>query len=138
MKGNKQLLLVLIIGMAVGVLVTPTVAGAIGSTVGVIDLEKAVTSHPNYDAKMSTFETYKKQQDARLDIYRNKDILTDADKEAIVNLRVEIDNAVADKYEELFNPLEEDVITSVAKVGQESGIEVIIDEEVRQTSFALE
>lgn len=127
MKGHRQLLLGLIIGIAMAILIMPSVAGAIGTSVGTMDLEKAVTSHPSYDSKMATFEDFKKQQDARLDVYRNKQTLSDDDKAAIVNLRLEIDNTVSDKYAELFNPLEKDVIDAVSKVGKESGIEVIID-----------
>ena len=127
MKRYKYLIFALLIGAVAGAMLAPSVAGAIGSAVGVIDLEKAVTSHPSYESKLASFKTYKDEQDARLDAYRNKEVLTEEDKEAIVNLRIEIDNAVAEKYEMLFGPVEDDVVNAVEKVGMESGIEVIID-----------
>jgi Skp family chaperone for outer membrane proteins len=127
MKNYKQLIFGLVIGIIAGVFLGPNIASAIGSGVGVIDLEKAVYAHPNYETKKAAFDAFKQQQDALLDSYRNKATLTNEDKEAIVNLRVQIDKAVSDKYDELFKPLEDEVIQAVNKVGMESGIEVIID-----------
>ncbi len=127
MKGYKLFIIGLLLGAIVGAVVSPCIAAATASNVGVIDLEKAVTSHPGYDAKMDTFDAYKKSENARLDVYRNKSTLTDAEKSTVVNLRVEIDNNIAAKYDELFNPLEDDVLAAVKKVGMESGIEVILD-----------
>jgi len=127
MKNYKQLIFGLVIGIIAGVFLGPNIAAAIGSGVGVIDLEKAVYAHPKYNEKKAAFDSFKQQQDTLLDTYRNKETLTNDDKEAIVNLRVQIDKAVSDKYDELFKPLEDDVIQAVSKVGTESGIEVIID-----------
>jgi outer membrane protein len=128
MKPYRQLIIGLAIGLAVAALFfAPTFAGAAGNVVGVIDLEKAVLAHPAYESKMAAFEDFKDQQDARLDAYRNKDVLTEEDKQAIVDLRLDIDDKVAQKYEELFNSLTDDVINAVEKVGRESGIEVIIE-----------
>ena len=47
-----------------------------------------------------------------------------------MSLRLEIDKNVSQKYDELFNSLTIDVINAVEKVGMESGIEVIIDNQV--------
>jgi outer membrane protein len=130
MKEIKFLVAGLLIGMVAAALIAPNMAHAIGNTVGVIDLEKAVTAHPMYQSKMDAFKAFKKQQEAQLDVYRDKansSTLTPEDKDKVVNLRVQIDKAVQDKYDELFKPLEDDVINAVSKVGKESGIEVIID-----------
>ena len=127
MKNYKQLTFGLIIGIIAGLFLAPNFASALSAGVGVIDLEKAVFAHPNYESKKAAFDAFKDQQDKLLEPYRNKETLTNDDKEAIVNLRVQIDKAVADKYDELFKPLENEVIDAVNKVGAESGIEVIID-----------
>jgi outer membrane protein len=130
MKDNWKFVMGFMVAILITAIVAPGIARAAGSTVGVIDLEKAVTAHPAYDSKMSDFDAYKTQQNARLDVYRNKDVLTDDDKDAIVNLRREIDTNVANKYAELFDPLTDDVIAAVKKVGDESGIEAILDAQV--------
>jgi outer membrane protein len=128
MKGYKHMILTLLIGMVAGVLITPNIAAAIVSKVGVVNVEEAIFSHPDYDSKMSSLKAFQKDQESRLDIYRTKEVLTEEDKEAIVNLRIEIDNAVAEKHNELLGPLEDEVYNAVIKVGTESGIEVILDE----------
>lgn len=130
MKDNWKLAMGFMIGILIAAIFAPGIAGATSSTVGIIDLEKAVTAHPSYESKMSQFETYKEQESAKLDLYRNKEVLTDADKDAIVDLRLEIDTNVATKYAELFDPLTNDVINAVKTVGDESGIEAILDAQV--------
>jgi outer membrane protein len=108
----------------------PGFAGAAGSAVGVIDLARAVTSHPDYESNMAVFNSFETQQYARLDEYRDKESLSDADKAAVLEIRLDIEEQLANKLDELTAPLEQDVMDAVGQIGAESGIEVIVDAQV--------
>lgn len=127
MKKYHHLIVGLTIGIAIAALLSPSLVGAAGSTVGVIDLHKAVTSHPSYESTMGIFDAFETQQYARLDLYRGIENLSAEDKEAVFNIRLDIEEQLAAKLEELTAPLEEDVMNAVKTVGTESGIEMIID-----------
>ncbi len=127
MKKYHQLIVGLTIGIALAAFLSPSLVGAAGSTVGVIDLHKAVTSHPSYESTMAMFDAFETQQYARLDIYREKEYLSDEDKAAVLEIRLDIEEKLAAKLTELTTPLEEDVLNAVKTVGVESGIEMIID-----------
>lgn len=127
MKKYHHLIIGLTIGIAIAALLSPSLVGAAGSTVGVIDLHKAVISHPSYESTMAIFDAFETQQYARLDLYRGIENLSAEDKEAVFNIRLDIEEQLAAKLEELTAPLEEDVMNAVKTVGTESGIEMIID-----------
>ena len=129
MKRYNQFIIGLVIGMAIVTFVTPGFAGAAGSTIGFIDVHKAVTSHPNYDANMTVFDDFETLQYARLDSYRDRE-LTDTEKTEVLSIRLEIEEAVADKLSELTLPMEDDVWNAVQIVGAESGIEMIVDSQI--------
>jgi len=129
MKRYYKFIIGLVIGMTLVTFIAPGLAGAAGSTVGFIDVHKAVTSHPNYDANMAIFDDFEALQHARLDSFRDRE-LTDAEKTQVLSIRVEIEDAVADKLSELTAPLEDDVWNAVQAVGAESGIEIIIDSQI--------
>jgi Skp family chaperone for outer membrane proteins len=130
MREYHKILLGAAIGALIAGLLAPTFVGAAGSTVGVIDLEKAIQAHPLYETNKEQLESYTQEQEARLDVYRSKDVITEADKPAIVNLRKEIDENIAAKAAELSNQITEEVLNAVIKVGQEARIEAILDANV--------
>lgn len=129
MKRYYQFIIGLVIGMTVVTFIAPGFADAAGSTVGVIDLHKAVTSHPNYEANMAIFEDFEALQYARLDSFRDRE-LTDAEKTEVLSIRLEIEDEVAGKLSELTATLEDDVWNAVQAVGAELDIEIIVDSQI--------
>ena len=114
--------MVLMLGF--GALSGPAVSA--GFAVGYINAEHAIRSHPQFDSVQQQVGSYAESRAAELAGYKGRELNDDEKREFIVKSE-SINLDIALKEEELMAPLAVELETAINSVGQQSGVEVVLE-----------
>jgi Skp family chaperone for outer membrane proteins len=116
------------LGIVIGMVVSPVRAQSTFASIGYVDLESALQAHPQLDNIQAQIQAF---EDARIEelsqSYGNFDSLTDAQRQQFMQDVYDIQTEVDAEGRRLSEPLIQDVIDATTAIGEESGIEVILE-----------
>jgi outer membrane protein len=115
------------LGIMAGMIIAPVKAQSVYASIGYVDIEAALNSHPQLDSVMAQIRTFQDQKMNELDEYQNVESLTEEQRRALMDDIYRIQDEVDAERQRLTNPLIQDIIDATTAVGEESGIEVILD-----------
>jgi outer membrane protein len=123
-----------LIGIAVGVIVViaaaayfvtrgaPPALGLQPTTIGVVDMARALNAHPNKAAAESALRDFAQAQIA--DAQAKMRTMTPAQKQ---DLQRQVDQTIFNKRAELLGGLDKDIRAAIQKVAAQQGVSVVLD-----------
>ncbi|MCX6646274.1 MAG: OmpH family outer membrane protein [bacterium] len=130
---NKPFLSLLIIGLlvalgiATGMIIAPVKAQSTFATIGFVDVQKALAAHPDFQPVMTQIQAFEDAKIAELSSYENVDTMTDEQRQQLMTDVNRIQDEVSAERQRLTAPLIQDIVDATTSVGEESGIEVILE-----------
>jgi outer membrane protein len=115
------------IGIAVGMVIAPVKAQSTFASIGYVDVSQALEAHPDLEtvrAQISQFQDAKLQE---LSEYEGRSNLTDEERSNLMEALNRIQDEVDQEQTRLTQPLIQDIVDATSEVGEESGIEVILE-----------
>jgi Skp family chaperone for outer membrane proteins len=133
MNGMKSILSVIILGIlvaagiATGMVIAPVMAQSTYASIGYVDVQEALHAHPDLQNVLSQIQTYEQTRLDELSQYQDVDNLTSEQRQQLMEDIYRIREEVEDERQRLTEPLIQDIIDATADIGEESGIEVILE-----------
>jgi len=115
------------LGILAGMVLAPVRAQSLYASIGFVDLETALTAHPSLDSVMTQISQFQDAKIAELDQYGDNENLTDEQRQQMMEDIYRLQSEVEDEKQRLTEPLIQDIIDATTAVGEESGIEVILE-----------
>lgn len=115
------------LGILAGMVLAPVRAQSLYASIGFVDLEAALTAHPSLDSVMTQISQFQDAKIAELDQYGDTENLTDEQRQQMMEDIYRLQSEVEDEKQRLTEPLIQDIIDATTAVGEESGIEVILE-----------
>lgn len=118
-----------IVALAVmaGMVIAPVKAQSTYASIGYVDVQEALASHPDLQNILAQIQAF---EDARMDelsSYQDLDSLTDAERQQLMDDLYRLRDEVEQERQRLTEPLIQDVIDATTSIGEESGIEIILE-----------
>ena len=132
-KNIHPLTAIAIIGLMTGLIVSaallllPIRARATYSTIGYVDVQEALNAHPKLQGVLEQIKQFESMKLDELSDYENRTDLTDEERRQLMNELYRIRDEVDAERQRLTEPLIQDVIDATGQVGEEAGIEVVLE-----------
>ncbi len=115
-------------GIAVGMVISPVRAQSTFASIGYVNLEIALEEHPQLPTVQAQIQTFEQAKIEELSgNYDSFDTLSDDQRQQFMEDLYSIQAEVEAEGRRLSEPLIQDVIDATSSVGEESGIEVILE-----------
>jgi Skp family chaperone for outer membrane proteins len=116
------------LGIVAGMVIAPVRAQSTYNTIGYVDIQKALQAHPKRQAVYDQIAAFQQAKMDELTAMQNQNTqMTDAQRQALMDKYYQAKDDIDAETKRLIQPLYEDIHTASAAIGQESGVEVIID-----------
>jgi Skp family chaperone for outer membrane proteins len=115
------------LGILAGMIIAPVRAQSTYANIGFVDIKKALDGHPRKQAvfdQIHAFEQAKMDELAALQAQTN---MTDQQRQQLMEKLYQSRDEIDAERQRLTAPLIQDVIDATNAIGQESGIEVILE-----------
>ena len=115
------------LGIMAGMIIAPVRAQSTYANIGFVDVKKALDAHPRKQAvfdQIHAFEQAKMNELAALQAQTN---MTDQQRQQLMEKLYQSRDEIDAERQRLTAPLIQDVIDATNAIGQESGIEVILE-----------
>lgn len=115
------------LGVMAGMVIAPVKAQSTYASIGYVDVQEALASHPDLQDVLTQIQAF---EDARMDelaSYQELDSLTEAERQQLMDDLYRVRDEVDQERQRLTEPLIQDVIDATTAIGEESGIEVILE-----------
>ena len=122
-------LLILGLGVTAGMVISPANAD-VAAVVGYVDSEQALFSHPQYENVKAQVKRVEEEKLNELSGYSNIEQLTDEQRQQLMDDLNRIQAEIDAEAQRLFEPIIQDVLDATVDVGNESGIEVIVEADI--------
>lgn len=110
-----------------GMVIAPVKAQSTYASIGYVDVQEALASHPDLQNVLAQIQAF---EDARMDelsSYQDLDSLTDTERQQLMDDLYRLRDEVDQERQRLTEPLIQDVIDATTAIGEESGIEIILE-----------
>jgi Skp family chaperone for outer membrane proteins len=115
-------------GIAVGMVISPVRAQSTFASIGYVNLELALEEHPQLATVQTQIQAFEQARIEELsENYDSIDTLSDDQRQLFMEDLYSIQAEVEAEGRRLSEPLIQDVIDATSSVGEESGIEVILE-----------
>ncbi|MCK4721160.1 OmpH family outer membrane protein [bacterium] len=123
------LLVATLVALAVmaGMVIAPVKAQSTYATIGYVDVQEALASHPDLQDVLTQIQAFEDARTDELSSYQELDSLTEAERQQMVEDLDRVRDEVDRERQRLTEPLIQDVIDATTAIGEESGIEVILE-----------
>jgi len=116
------------LGVMTGMIIAPTMAQSTYASIGYVDVEQAIESHPDLQNVMTAIQAFEDAKFAELaDQYGDMSSISDTDRQQLMNDLYQVQSEIDNEKQRLTEPLIQDVLDVTAEIGEESGIEVILE-----------
>lgn len=115
------------IGIAVGMVVAPVRAQSTFASIGYVDVQEALASHPELDNVLAQMDMFEQGKIEELAEYQDRTDLTQAEREALMQALMNAQEEIDAELDRLTTPLIDDIEAVTSEVGLEAGIEVILE-----------
>jgi outer membrane protein len=115
------------LGIATGMVIAPVRAQSTYATIGFVDVQKALQAHPDFQPIMTQIQEFEDAKVAELSNYENVDNMTDEQRTQLMTDVNRIQDEVSAERQRLTAPLIQDIVDATTSVGEESGIEIILE-----------
>jgi len=116
------------LGIIIGMVVSPVRAQSTFASIGYVDLESALETHPELVTIQAQIQAFEEARIEELNAeYGSLDTLSDEQRQQFMQDLYGIQAEVDAESRRLSEPLIEDVIDATTTIGEESGIEVILE-----------
>ena len=115
------------LGIAAGMVIAPVRAQSTYASIGFVDIQKALDAHPQ---KQAVFEQLRAFEQAKMDelaALQNQPNMTDAQRQQLMEKIYQSRDDIDAERQRLTAPLIQDLRDATNAIGQESGIEVILE-----------
>lgn len=133
MNGMKPVLSIVIlgtlisIGVATGMVVAPVMAQSTYASIGFVDVQEALAAHPDLENVLTQIQQYEQAKIDELGQYGDVDGMTAEERQQFMEEIYRIREEVENERQRLTEPLIQDIIDATSDIGEESGIEVILE-----------
>jgi len=114
-------------GVAAGMVIAPVKAQSTYASIGYVDVQEALAAHPQLQGVLTQIQNFRDAKIAELSQYGDYDTLTAEQRNQMMEDVYRIQDEVDAERQRLTEPLIQDVIDATTEIGQESGIEVILE-----------
>lgn len=114
-------------GVAAGMMIAPARAQSTYASIGYVDVQESLAAHPDLETVLAQIQQYEESRLEELSQYQSRSDLTDEERRQLMEDLYRIQAEVDAERQRLTEPLIQDVIDATSAVGEESGIEVIIE-----------
>ncbi len=123
------LLVATLVALAVmaGMVIAPVKAQSTYASIGYVDVQEALASHPDLQDVLTQIQAFEDARTDELSSYQELDSLTEAERQQMVEDLYRVRDEVDRERQRLTEPLIQDVIDATTAIGEESGIEVILE-----------
>lgn len=115
------------LGVVTGMVIAPVRAQSTYATIGYVNIQDALSAHPDLQPVLTQIQAY---EDVRLDElsgYEDLESMTEEERRQMMDDLYRIQEEVDQERQRLTEPLIQDVIDATTAVGEESGIEIILE-----------
>jgi len=133
MNGMKPVLSIVIlgtligVGVATGMVVAPVMAQSTYASIGFVDVQEALAAHPDLENVLTQIQQYEQAKIDELGQYGDVDGMTAEERQQFMEEIYRIREEVENERQRLTEPLIQDIIDATSDIGDESGIEVILE-----------
>jgi Skp family chaperone for outer membrane proteins len=133
MNGMKSILSVAVMGIMVaagivtGMVIAPVRAQSTYASIGYVNVQDALHAHPDLQNVLDQIQAYEQARLDELSQYEDVNNLTSEERQQLMEDVYRIRGEVEDERQRLTEPLIQDIIDATADIGEESGIEVILE-----------
>ena len=113
-------------GIWLGMVITPLRAQSAYYSIGYVDVQKALEAHPRTQAVFEQIRAYEESRRRELGQIQTQN-MTEEQKQQLLARIYQIQSEVEAEKKRLTEPLIEDVLRVTQAIGQESGLEVILE-----------
>jgi len=107
--------------------IAPVMAQSTYASIGFVDVQEALHAHPDLQNVLSQIQTYEQTRLEELSEYEDVDSMTAEQRQQLMEDIYRIRGEVEDERQRLTEPLIQDIIDATTDIGDESGIEVILE-----------
>ncbi len=115
------------LGVMAGMVIAPVKAQSTYASIGFVDVQEALASHPDLQNVLTQIQAFENARMDELASYQELDSLTEAERQQLMEDLYRVRDEVDQERQRLTEPLIQDVIDATTAIGEESGIEVILE-----------
>jgi Skp family chaperone for outer membrane proteins len=114
------------LGVVAGMIIAPVRAQSTFASIGYVDVQTVLESHPQYTTVMQQIQSFRQAKYDEINALQ-QGATTDEQRQAVVQRISQVQDEISNEGTRLTDPLIQSVIDTTKAIGQESGIEVILE-----------
>lgn len=115
------------LGVIAGMVIAPVRAQSTFASIGYVDVQQALAAHPDLQPVLTQIQAFEDAKIEELSGYENVQTMTDEERQRLMEDLSRIQDEVDTERQRLTQPLIQDIVDATTAVGEESGIEVILE-----------